>query len=237
MRKITFGVLMMLLAGVTFFASCGGRPAEREIRKALEEGKLIAGSPKEKLIAFTFDDGPNSTVTPLLLDVLKRNNVKATFFVVGKMVKQHPETTVRIVKEGHELANHSYSHFNMQKADLEDSIRDIIECNKVVEEVTGVKLKYFRPPGGRENEQLISGVAKLGMITTFWTINPGDYANPGVDFLVNHIVSRAHNGAIVLLHSTVQQTVDAMPRIIYELHMRGFRFVTLSELTNEIKKR
>ncbi|WP_261800051.1 polysaccharide deacetylase family protein [Paenibacillus sp. PAMC21692] len=190
----------------------------------------------EQLIAFTFDDGPNANITPLILDLLKEYEAKATFFVVGNRIDKNVDIIRRQADEGHEVANHTFSHvfFNGNQS-LQAIDDEILQTKHKIEEVTGQDSPWFRPPGGYINDSVISSARKHGYTVTLWSWHQDtkDWRSPGVDAIVKKVLNNAHNGDIVLMHDNVQgstQTYRALKIILPELKARGFRFVTISDL-------
>ncbi|WP_027086916.1 polysaccharide deacetylase family protein [Cohnella panacarvi] len=191
---------------------------------------------KEKVIALTFDDGPDSEDTPAILDLLRQYEAKATFFVVGKRVEEYPDLVIRESLEGHEIANHTYSHPYFNRRDSSQKIRKEMEqTNDAIVQVTGQQPHLFRPPGGYYSEQLVrvSKYFHYRIVLWSWHQDTEDWNKPGVDKIVNKVLNNARNGDIALFHDHVQgstQTIAALERILPELKRRGFRFVTVSEL-------
>jgi len=205
---------------------------------------LWRGGVEERMVALTFDDGPKPEFSYKVLDILDRYGVKATFFVVGNEVEEHSDIILRMEGSGHEIGNHTYSHRssnNLAKAELIDEVK---KCNQVIENIIGESPKYFRPPGGGLNGNVLKEISNLNLKVVKWTVNAGDYIEETEDFevdedwdelaknLVPGVVNKITDGAIVLFHNGSEQTVRALPKIIEALKSKGFRFVTISELLN-----
>lgn len=195
---------------------------------------LAHGDRREKTIALTFDDGPHSTKTLKLLDLLDRYNVKATFFVVGKMADKAPILVREEARRGHTIANHSYSHPNLSLLKPAEVGYEFRACSDSIEEITGARPRYCRPPGGELNARVTRVAADSGMTTVLWTDDPGDYANPGANVILSRTLKYASPGGIILLHDGIQQTLDVLPAIIQNLRKQGYRFVTLDELGDQV---
>ncbi|MFD2169318.1 polysaccharide deacetylase family protein [Tumebacillus lipolyticus] len=190
---------------------------------------------EQKVIALTFDDGPDPVYTPQILDLLKQHRAKATFFVLGSRVEQYPDVAKREVLEGHELANHTYGHPGMRQISEQNLLGEIEKAHKIIKAVSGKKLNIFRPPGGVYNEKVVNTAKAAGYIVVMWSWNQDtrDWSNPGVRRIVDRVVKNAHNGGIVLFHDTGgnrSQTVAALEQILIKLEQEGYRFVTVSEL-------
>jgi polysaccharide deacetylase family sporulation protein PdaB len=201
-----------------------------------EQGKAIWEVPtKKKVIALTFDDGPSSTYTPQILDVLKQYQAKATFFVVGSRVKDQPDLVKREILEGHELANHTYNHSNFRGLTEEEIRKELRKTKQIIVELTKFSPKLFRPPGGYYNETIINVANQEGYTVVMWSWHQEtlDWKQPGVRNIVKKVLSNARNGDIVLFHDyggDRRQTIEALKQILPELKKRGYKFVTVSEL-------
>jgi peptidoglycan-N-acetylglucosamine deacetylase len=217
--------------------------AEKKVRWYFEErGEVVwEVTTDQKVIALTFDDGPDSVYTPQILDLLKRYDAKATFFVIGSKVEKNPDLTNREVYEGHELANHTYTHPRMNRISAQNLQEEIEKAQSIVHSVTGQNLNIFRPPGGVYNETVVNTAKRAGYLVVMWSWDQDtrDWSNPGVNKIVNRIISNDHHGGIVLFHDSGgdrSQTVAALAQILPELKTRGYRFLTVSELLQNRKK-
>lgn len=185
---------------------------------------------KAKCIALTFDAGPDKD-TPELLDILKEKKVHATFFLLGKHhVLKHPDTVRRIQDEGHEVANHTWTH-KILTDEEPDAIRAELEKTQVaIEKVTGKKPRLMRPPQGRTDDT-VSGISKeLGLSQVLWSATAKDYSTNDSALITKRIVDQASKDGIILLHDIYQGTVPAVPGIIDTLQKDGYTFVTVPEL-------
>lgn len=182
-------------------------------------------------IAMTFDDGPHATNTPRLLDMLKQRGVKATFFIVGQCAAEYPDIMKRIVAEGHEIANHSWSHPLLTKMG-EGGVTDQLQrTHDVIIQTTGVTPKVMRPPyGGFTQNQMAWANRKWDYKVILWDVDPLDWKVRNADAVKSKILAGTVNGSIVLAHDIHKSTVDAMPETLDGLAARGFKFVTVSEL-------
>jgi polysaccharide deacetylase family sporulation protein PdaB len=187
----------------------------------------------EKMLALTFDDGPDPKETPPLLDLLKQYGVKATFFAIGNKVRQHPEIAKREAAEGHELANHTYSHPYLGQSSEEQIQREIADAQAAILETTGNKAHLFRPPGGVFNARVLEVSKRERVQMVMWSQDTRDWSQPGVGRIVRRVLRNVRNGDIILLHDHVSgrsQTADALKVLLPELIDKGYHFVTVSEL-------
>jgi peptidoglycan-N-acetylglucosamine deacetylase len=187
----------------------------------------------EKVVAITFDDGPHGTNTPRLLDMLKKRNIKATFYVVGNMMKNSygPDVIRRIVADGHEIGNHTVTHATLSKLSDSSLRKELQNAHDMIVDITGVAPRTMRPPGGAiKNDQKKLMLEEFGYPTIMWTVDPEDWKRPGASVVTSRLVNGARPGAIILVHDLHAPTVDAMPSTLDQLLAQGYRFVTITEL-------
>lgn len=189
----------------------------------------------EKVIAITFDDGPHGVNTPRLLDMLKQRNVKATFYVVGNMIKNSygPDVLRRIIAEGHEIGNHTVTHATLSRLSDSGLRKELQDAEDMIFKITGVKPRTMRPPGGAiKNDQKKLMLREFGYPTIMWSVDPEDWKRPGASVVTSRLVNGARPGGILLVHDLHAPTVDAMPSTLDQLLAQGYRFVTITELIN-----
>ena len=185
----------------------------------------------DKYIAITFDDGPHPKNTPRLLNILRARNIKATFYMVGSNVDLYPQVVRRVVAEGHEIGNHSYSHRLFSKMGDSEIRQELSRTRDAVQRAAGVQPLTLRPPfGGMLTRQREWVNAEFGYPIILWSIDPLDWKRPGPSVVCSRIVSATTPGSIILAHDLHSQTVDAMPATLDGLLQRGFKFVTVSQL-------
>ena len=202
-------------------------------KAATNNGKISFSSctVEGKEIAITFDDGPHKTNTPQLLDILKQRGIRATFFVVGQNATEYPDILKRIVAEGHELANHSYTHPVLASMSQSAVHEQLDKTHQAVLKATGVSMKLLRPPYGALSEPQRRTVNnEFGYKVILWSVDPLDWKVRDAARVQNEIVSHTQAGSIVLAHDIHKSTVDAMPETLDKLTEKGFKFVTVSEL-------
>ena len=187
------------------------------------------------LASITFDDGPNPQATPIILDALKREQVPATFFVLGRHADRWPELVKRIADEGHQLGNHGYWHRKLHRRSPGYVRDDLTRGADAIERASGVRPRHFRAPHGFRSPWVTPIARSLGERTVGWSLGVWDSARPGPDEIVRRVLDGMRAGSILLLHDgdgydedgDRMQTAEALPRIIDGLRARGFRFVTL----------
>jgi len=188
----------------------------------------------EKTVALTFDDGPHLKYTLLLLDILKKYNIKATFFVVGSMAEKYPFLLKHIYDDGHLIANHTYHHKNLLTLSEEDAVLEWQACNNVIKYILNIDVYFCRPPGGNYDRIVLDSASRAGLSTVFWTDNSGDYEKPGEEVIADKVLYRITPGGIVLMHDGVEQTINVLPDIIRRLTEKGYRFVRIDEMAQKI---
>lgn len=183
------------------------------------------------VVAMTFDDGPRPW-TMDLLDALKEREIKATFFVVGSAVATYPEVVQRMVTEGHEIANHTWSHpSNMARKPERLVRRELQACHDIIVQTTGVTPRLFRPPGGSFTQSQSRWIYdEWDYVNVMWSVDPLDWKRPGAEVIKRRVVEGAHEGAIILAHDLHQPTVRAMPATLDALLAEGYTFLRVSEL-------
>ena len=193
------------------------------------------GDSSEKNLYLTFDAGYENGYTAGILDVLKKHDVKAAFFLVGNYLKTSPELVKRMVSEGHTVGNHTYSHPDMSAISTEDAFRK--ELSKLEEEyksVTGKEmLKYYRPPQGKYSEANLKMAKDLGYRTIFWSLAYVDWYEsdqPTKEEAFNKLIPRVHPGAIVLLHSTSKTNAEILDELLIKWENMGYKFKSITEL-------
>ena len=181
---------------------------------------------RERKIALTFDDGPHPILTPKILDILKKYNVKATFFVVGENVKNYPDVVERIINEGHELGNHTYTHDKIDLAEIES-------CENAILELTDQKPKIFRPPEGFINKGVKAISADLGYDIILWSIDTRDWDHTPPSAICDTVLRQLKAGSIILMHDYIgykSPSPEALERLLPAILALDYRFVVVSEL-------
>jgi peptidoglycan/xylan/chitin deacetylase (PgdA/CDA1 family) len=182
-------------------------------------------------IAMTFDDGPHATLTPKLLDLLAAHQMKATFFVIGQNAADHPEILRRAIREGHEIANHSWSHPNLAKMSDEAVRRELQKTDDAIFAAIGKHPTLLRPPYGSITPRQKRWIHDdFGYRIIIWDVDPLDWKRPGPSVVCNRILKGTRSGSIVLAHDIHPPTIEAMPATFDQLDRKGFKSVTVSEL-------
>ena len=189
------------------------------------------------MIALTFDDGPHPRYTRQILDILKREGVKATFFIIGENIGYYDEGIVaEIIADGHEIGNHTFNHEHTKEMDEQSFYSDVKACHELIKEKYGYKMKIFRPPEGYVDEKVKNIASELHYSIIIWSIDTKDWEHVGSDLIVGNIEKNASDGDIILMHDYVSKpntTIGALERVIKNLKSEGYKFVTVSELIEQ----
>ena len=195
--------------------------------KAQMEQAIIDQNRGKKLIALTFDDGPSRATTPRLLQILREKQVKATFFVVGSMLRGAPELVRQELAEGHEVGSHTIGHANLSTMDGATIRAEMSQMNQTFTELTGEKLTILRPPYGAISKAVRENT---GMPLVIWSVDTLDWKYRNAATVRQSAVSASFDGAVILMHDIHATTIDAVAGIIDDLRAQGYEFMTVSEL-------
>lgn len=206
----------------------GRAAAEQDV-----EFVVVAGKMEERpKIALTFDDGPNASYTPMLLDGLKERGIKATFFLIGENVEagENAQIVKRMYEEGHLIGNHTYHHVEITRVDSATALEELRRTNEVIAKITGEAVAYMRPPFGAWQKNLEK---EVNLIPVMWSVDPLDWTTANTDEIVNKVVTETEENDIILLHDCYESSVKAALRIIDLLTEEGYEFVTVEQLILE----
>jgi len=234
-RPVRFGLIAAcagIVAGIVFTLTAV-TPDNDFYGAVFSEAKTT-----KRVVALTFDDGPNPPYTNQILDILKEYHVRATFFLIGQNVERYPEVAKRIAAEGHQLGNHTYSHIDLLQADRKVIEEEVDRANRVIKHYTGQTPHVVRPPHGFRDAVVLDVMASRGLRVVEWSVSCRDWTNPGTALIVERVLSQVRSGSIILLHDgdgiagalPRAQTVEATRIIVRELLKRGYEFVTVDEI-------
>lgn len=224
--EIVLFVVLCVRMGTLWFWENGetdGKQVVQEVENSQEENWL-----EKKRVALTFDDGPSSKYTPLLLAGLKERGVHATFFLMGKNIEGKEALVKQMQEEGHLIGNHTYNHVELDKISKEAAKQEIETTNQAIYEITGVYPAWLRPPYGEWRKNLDFYV---GMFPVLWDVDTLDWKSKNVDSIMKIVKSEVEDGAVILMHDAYQSSVDAALQIVDLLTSEGYEFVTVEELT------
>jgi peptidoglycan-N-acetylglucosamine deacetylase len=184
-------------------------------------------------IALSFDDGPHPYFTDRIVDILSENKAPATFFVVGRMALEYPQLVEELTVSGNEVEGHSFNHTNLTKFSQKEITKDLNMTRGLIEDLSGKKSFFFRPPGGDYDLKVEKAAGSVGEEMVLWSVFPKDHEENDPEIIVDRVLKQASDGGVVLLHSGREPTLIALPIIIKELRERGYQFVTVMQLRSD----
>lgn len=186
----------------------------------------------EKKIALTFDAAWGNEDTKKIMEILKKHDVKVTFFMTGGWVESYPEDVKAILAAGHDLGNHSENHKNMSQLSDEEKKEELLKVHQKVQELTGYEMYLFRPPYGDYDNAVVNVAKECGYYTIQWDVDSLDWKDYGVDSIIKTVTQHKHlgNGSIILCHNGAKYTAQALDLLIATLKNEGYTFVPVSEL-------
>lgn len=215
-------LMAALMLATAFFQWMGNIRQENETSAVMADSDFVT-----KKIAITFDDGPNSDYTEMLLAGLKERGVKATFFLLGKEAEKYPEIVKDIYDGGHLIGTHSYEHVNLSNLSDKAAIEQVDKTNQIIYEITGHYPEYIRPPFGCWKCNLDY---ETRMIEVLWDVDPLDWKTSNSGVIAKRVTSKVREDDIILLHDASESSVKAAFKIIDELKDEGYRFVTVEDI-------
>lgn len=227
-RRTFLGIICIVLGIFIFiFGFVGKTKSTSASNKKLP---IYSVETDQKKIAITFDAAWTNQDTDQLIEILKKHNATATFFIVGDWAEKFPESVKAFYDAGHTIANHSDTHKAFSKGSREEIKEEIINCNEKLENIIGEKVTLLRAPSGDYTNESLEVTETLGMYMIQWDNDSLDYTGLSVDEIVSRIMSRARNGSIVLFHNGVDTTATALDRVLTELAGQGYSFVSVNDL-------
>ena len=197
--------------------------------KDAELYKTVQAEKNKKVVALTFDDGPDGNTTPQALDILAKYKIKATFFVQGKNIAGNEAILKRMQADGHEIGNHSWNHPVLTQLSLEDAKKQITDTEDAIKNVLGKSSKLMRPPYGAISDDIRNS---LDLSFILWNVDSLDWKTKNEASIFTEIQHQTSDGSIILLHDIHQPSVNSLPKVIEYLQEQGYSFVTVSEMLN-----
>jgi len=232
------------IVGTGLVAATAGAAAYQSMAPTAQwYGRTFIGLPcGAKQIALTYDDGPNDPHTLHLLDVLAKHGVKATFFVIGRYVQRRPDILRALVKAGHVLGNHTFTHPHLVVSSALETLTQLEECQRAVQEVVGESPRLFRPPFGGRRPVTLRIARSLGLEPVLWNVTSWDWKMPPAEKIVQTCVRQMRGGDVVLMHdgghrtpgADRSQTVLATERLIEGYKGKGREFVTIPQMMGSV---
>jgi peptidoglycan/xylan/chitin deacetylase (PgdA/CDA1 family) len=196
----------------------------------LKRGSVFSNKSAGKMVALTFDDGPFAAKTPKILQILQENNARATFFMLGRYVKNHPELPQQVLEAGSEVGSHSWFHSKQTALTAEERANDFALTAKAFEDAIGYAPYVFRAPYGAVDADVKQDVSDQNMIMVLWSLDTEDWKAKSAEQVYNSVMNVVKDGDIILMHENGEYTLEALPRILAALSEQGYEVVTVSEL-------
>ena len=229
-KKLKFWAIV----GILILIACVGVSKVARVSNTVNgrELPIYSVETEEKKVALSFDAAWGNEDTQQILDILKKYNVKVTFFMTGEWVEKYPEDVKKIQAAGHDLANHSENHKNMSQLSDAECQSELNEVHEKVKKLTGVDMKLFRPPYGDYDNHVIQNASCCGYYTIQWDVDSLDWKDYGVESIIKTVCEHKNlrNGSIILMHNGAKYTAEALPKVIEGLKEKGYEIVPISEL-------
>lgn len=240
MRIIGFGKLkkriaaaaaaaLLCTAAIVFFAKGDALPAQAKSDRT-PIYSVEPADPQAKPIALTFNCAWDNGDVQTILDILKENDITATFFLVGQWAEKYPDSVKAIAQAGHEIGNHSYSHADFATLGEKQLVEEIAKCSSAIEQITGRVPEFMRPPSGSYSDASIAVIERMGMVPIQWDADSLDWKSVSARQIVKNVTKKAQSGSIVLLHCGAKNTASALPSLIAKLQKDGYTFTTVGKL-------
>lgn len=198
----------------------------------LPASPIYRGHPEKQMVALLINVSWGAEHIPDILNILKENNVKATFFVEGKWARENAEFVKMIDEQGYLVGNHGYNHPDMARISEQEIVRQITQTNEILEAIIDKKPLWFAPPSGSYNDQVVRAAHQLNMQTILWTVDTIDWKNPAVSVMINRVNDQVHPGATILMHPT-PSIVEGLSPLIKTVKDKGYKLGTIDKLLSE----
>ncbi|MEI3604645.1 polysaccharide deacetylase family protein [Pseudogracilibacillus sp. SE30717A] len=198
----------------------------------LSAAPIYRGHPEKEMVAFLINISWGTEHIPSILKTLKKENIKATFFIEGKWAKENKDIVKMIYEQDHSIGNHAYNHPDMAKMSSEQIREQIESTNDIIEAIIGTKPKWFAPPSGSFNDEVVKIADELEMETILWTVDTIDWKNPSISVMINRVMKNIHPGATVLMHPT-ESVAQGLSPLITEIKQKDLEIGTIENLLSE----
>lgn len=220
-------LIALLLIGLILFLLFSSN-----VKDVFNEDILYKGTRDEKIVVFACNIDWGNEHIPNMLQILRDNDIKISFFPTGRWAKENPDLIKSIDEDNHEIGNHGYNHVDYDKLSYDKNKEEILKAHNTLLDITGKIPKYFAPPSGAFNDETVKAAKDLGYKLVLWSIDTIDWREDSTkDVIINRIESKIHNSAIILMHPT-QETVNALPEIINSLFQKGYKIGTIGDVIN-----
>lgn len=193
---------------------------------------IFQGNTGDKVVAISVNVDWGEEFLPAMLEEFKKNNAQVTFFVTGRWAKKNPDMLQRMAQDGHSIQNHGYRHVHFNALNSEEISTEIKKAEDIIYNITGQRSSFFASPYGEYNPRLVKAVNEIGYQYIMWSVDTIDWQKPAPETIVNRVIKKIHNDAIILMHPT-EPTVKALPALLSELRAQGYQLVTINTITAE----
>lgn len=225
----SIGRMFFLAAAAAVLFAGGMAVVHRSAQTVVSKAPVYQGSELFREVALTVNVFWGEEYIPQMLDILRQNKVKATFFLGGTWVRQNPELAARIAREGHEIGSHGYSHPHPDQLSTDGNLKDIQKAEEVIHTTTGVRPRLYAPPYGERGPAVLQAADSASYTTILWSVDTVDWQLPPPGVITQRVADKVHNGAIILMHPTAP-TVNALPVMLEKFKKEGYQPVTVSRL-------
>jgi polysaccharide deacetylase family sporulation protein PdaB len=230
-RYARIASILILIAVIIFSSVIVFKTASEEVTGSHRKIPIYSVDLEDKLVSITFDCAWGADDIPGILDILKSRNVKASFFMVGQWAEKYPDKVKMIALDGHDLANHSYSHLRMGSLNKSKITEEIEKCGDVIENLSGKKPDLFRAPYGDYNKIVLEAAEELGYYTIQWNVDSLDWKKEmSRNDIIDRVLKLTNPGSIILFHNDTRYTAELLPEIIDSLRAMGYDFLPVSEM-------
>ena len=226
-RKLTSATLLLVVAAILYTVT---NPAVVGVSAGVRELPVYSVERDNKAVSLTFDAAWGNEDTQVLIDILEKYKVSATFFVVGAWAEKYPDSVKALHDAGHEVMNHSNNHEHFTKLSANEIISNITAANKKISNVTGISPTLFRAPYGEYDDNVILTLRSMGMYTIQWNVDSLDWKDLSADDITKRVTSKVSPGSIVLFHNAALHTPEALPAIIEHLLQNSYSIMPVSEI-------
>jgi len=193
---------------------------------------IFQGNTGDKVVAISVNVDWGEEFLPAMLEEFKKNNAQVTFFVTGRWAEKNPDMLQRMAQDGHSIQNHGYRHVHFNALNSEEISTEIKKAEDIIYNITGQRSSFFASPYGEYNPRLVKAVNEIGYQYIMWSVDTIDWQKPAPETIVNRVIKKIHNDAIILMHPT-EPTVKALPALLSELRAQGYKLVTINTITAE----
>lgn len=230
-RKIPRNIILTFIIICVLFIAVGYTATAVDVFNPARHLPIYSVETAQNTVSITFDCAWGAGDIPAILETLRKENIKASFFMVGLWAEKFPDAVKAIANDGHDIANHGYSHLRMSTIGKERCIDEINRCNQKLEEISGKKVVLFRPPYGDYNNTVVDTSNELGVFPIQWNVDSLDWKKEmSKEAIMDRILKRTKPGSIILFHNDTQYTSELLPQIISGLKEKGMQFAPVSEL-------